>query len=307
MTAPASHLKPKRMAWTKARIKVLGQLVADAPAIRPSDLAKQLNAVMRCKVTGKMVAEACSYYGIPRLRESELPKPQPWSDEEMVALRDWFSTVSLRSVSLDQVTRRMREITGRDVSLTELPDSLLRRVFYLRIFLLRHNIGPAGPGSVPLQTQRELAARRAMVSWLDPDQLVKAIGPIVKEAVTWCSRPPGQEDPQELEAYDPEHPESWWDAEVFLENVLRGFEEELRRQFDEAGAVAWGDDRSGDVTEVGEGAAARAPDATGSISDPLGELSGSLFDPLPSESTTDTHAIKPVGLQQDRPVISAGS
>lgn len=301
MTAPASHLKPKRMAWTKARIKVLGQLVADAPAIRPSDLAKQLNAVMRCKVTGKMVAEACSYYGIPRLRESELPKPQPWSDEEMVALRDWFSTVSLRSVSVDQVTRRMREITGRDVSLTELPDSLLRRVFYLRIFLLRHNIGPAGPGSVPLQTQRELAARRAMVSWLDPDQLVKAIGPIVKEAVTWCSRPPGQEDPQELEAYDPEHPESWWDAEVFLENVLRGFEEELRRQFDEAGMVERREEVMVKIHAAYE--AEFGPDVP--------QVSGSLFDtldePTSSAPTTDTHAIKPVGLQQDRPVISAGS
>lgn len=297
MTAPAVHLKSKRMAWSKARIKVLGQLVADAPAIRPSDLAKQLNAVMRCKVTGKMVAEACSYYGIPRLRESELPKPQPWSDEEMVALRDWFSTVSLRSVSLDQVTCRMREITGRDVSLTELPDSLLRRVFYLRIFLLRHNIGPAGPGSVPLQTQRELAARREMVSWLDREQLVRAIGPIVKEAVTWCSRPPGQEDPDELEAYDPEVPEAWWSPEVFLDNVLRRLEEELHRQFDEAGMPER-------VEEMWLKVRARSEARESGLS---GSLFDALDDSIPSASTTDTHAIKPAGSHQDQPVISASS
>lgn len=274
---------PKRMVWTKARLKVLADLVAAAPAIKANELAKQFNAKTRCRVSAAGLAEACRYYGIQRVRKGDIPKPQPWSNEEAAALRDWLGKVNLRLVPLDEVTRRMREISGHDVSLTELPESLPRRVHRLRVLLMLRGIRSPGPGDVPLDVQRELAARRAMVGWLDRDRLVKAVGPIIKEAMTWCLRVPGPDD-----FYDPKDPESWYDPEVFLDNVLRGFEEELREQYEEAGAVAYGD---------------RERDAAG--------LSGSLFDSLddsiPSASTTDTHAIKPGRLEQDRPVISAGS
>lgn len=277
--------KPKRMVWTKARIKVLAELVAAAPAIKPTELAKQFNEKTHCRLSAVGVAEACRYYGIQRVRKGDVPKPQPWSNEEAAELRDWLGKVSLRSVPLEDVTRRMREISGHDVSLTELPESLSRRVQSLRVLLMLRGIRSPGPGDVPLEVQRELTARRAMVSWLDRDALVKAVGPVIKEAMTWCLRVPDPDD-----GYDSQEPECWYDPEVFLDNVLRLLEDELRRQFVAAGSVEYRREVFRRLTV---------------------DLSGSLFDALDdsisSASTTGTHAIKPAGSRQDQPVISASS
>jgi hypothetical protein len=294
--------KSARMVWSKARIKVLADLVAAHPAMRPGDLAAKFNAVTRgSRVTARMVAFACSYHGIQRVCRGDRLEPQPWSNQEVAAVRSLFYKVSLRSVSLDEVTQRLREITGREVFLSDLPEMLVQRVRNLRVFLLLRGIRAPSPGDVPIQAHRELAARRAMVSWLDREQLVKAVGPIVKEAVTWCSRPPGQEDPAELEVYDPEVPENWWDPETFLDNVLRGLEEELRRQFEEAGMPERQDEMFRKVRARYEAEyRSDAPQASGSLFDILG-------DSISSASETGAHAIKPAGSHQDLPVISANS
>lgn len=234
--------KPKRMVWTRSRLKVLVRLVAADPLIGRGELAEQFNAATRCAVSPAAVADACRYYGVR------------------------------------QVT------TAHSASGVGDPASLVRQCI-------------KASGRPAPQAGRELAARKAMVSWLDPEQLVKAVGPIIKEAITWCSRLPGQEDPQELEAYDPELPESWWDPEVFLDNVLQGLEDELRRQFDEAGMPEREEEMWLKVRARSE---ARAPGLSGSLFD-------SLDDSNPSVSMTDTHAMKPAGLEQDRPVISAST